>query len=74
MAKVKCIAVYYDLEDKVQRNPGEAFECSDERAELLRGLKLVEVLKEATKPEPEEATPKEEKKEKATAKTKRVKK
>lgn len=73
MAKVKCIKVFYDLQEKLQRNPGDVFSCGEDRTNLLKGLKLVEVLEEEKKPEPEVATI-EVKKEKATAKTKKAKK
>lgn len=71
MTKVKCITVFYDLKEKLQRNPGDVFSCDKERTSLLKGLKLVEVLEEdkESKPDPEVATPKVEK-EKATAKAK----
>lgn len=74
MAKVKCITVFYDLKEKLQRNPGDVFSCDKERTNLLKGLKLVEVLEEdkEEKPEPEKATPEVEK-EKATATAKKKK-
>lgn len=70
MTKVKCVQIFYDLKEKVNRKPEETFECSKERAELLRGLKLVEIQNE--KPEPEVATP--EVKKETAAKTKKAKK
>lgn len=44
MAKVKVLSIFHDLETNALRNAGDIFECSDARADVLNGKKLVEVL------------------------------
>lgn len=61
--EVKCISPFFDLEKQVDRNKEETWTCSRERADKLKELGLVDITK----------TIKEEKKEKATIKTRKEK-
>lgn len=56
MAKVKVLSIFHDLETNALRNAGDIFECSDVRADVLNGKKLVEILeKDVVRPEKDKA-------------------
>lgn len=53
MTKVKCIAIFFDMEANVSRNVGEQWEVSTDRANHLNKLGFVEVeykVQESVKP------------------------
>jgi hypothetical protein len=47
MAKVKVLSIFHDLETNALRQAGDIFECSDARADILNGNKLVAVLEKS---------------------------
>jgi hypothetical protein len=44
MAKVKVLSIFHDLETNALRSAGDVFECTDARADVLNGKKLVAIL------------------------------
>lgn len=52
--KVKTLKKFIDQKEKVIRQPGEVFECTQERYdEIMAKNRLIEPLKEVEKPEEE---------------------
>jgi len=41
MFNAKVIVPFYDLQEKVGREPSDTFSCSDDRAKELSGLNLI---------------------------------
>ena len=44
MVTVKCITTFHDLTDEVMRNPGDQWNCTKERGDMLNGRRLVEII------------------------------
>lgn len=54
MAKVKVLSIFHDLETNALRNAGDVFECTDARADVLNGKKLVAILEKDSPIKPKE--------------------
>lgn len=54
MVTVKCITTFHDLTDEVMRNPGDQWNCTKERGDMLNGRRLVEIIADEEVIQPEE--------------------
>lgn len=54
MAKVKVLSIFHDLETNSLRSAGDIFECTDARADVLNGKKLVAILEKDSPIKPKE--------------------
>ena len=50
MAKVKCVKRFYDIAERVDRNPGDEWDVTDARAKALNATEYGTLVEVAAKP------------------------